>query len=270
MKRQMRGNQQPPERPENPLARLGIKAAVTKKWEGKSAELKAEANAEAGEILLYGPIVDDFERELMDWWFGEGLCVSAKSFREKLAEIEGNVLVRINSPGGDVWECDGIMNAIIERRNAGDEINMIVDGLSASAASVIMVLGNHVKVGKLSSVMIHEISGLMYGNKRDFRDMADFLERFDKQAIDLYQKRMDEDEDATMKLLEAETWFDSDQVLENGLADEVVELDEDRMVENKGDDGLTDEEREAKAQREKDEQIFARRSQRMALLANAA
>ena len=203
------------------LARVGIPANVAAKWEEKSAELKMDE--EPGEILVYGPFIDDLTSE----FFGlEDLAVSSISFREKLKAIKGNVLLRINSPGGDVWEADAVMNAIIERRNDGDEVNMVVDGLAASAASLVMMRGNQVRAGKMSSIMIHECSCFEYGNKRDLRHAADMLEGIDGQAIELYKARLKKDEDEIMSLLEAETWYTADEALESGLIDEIVELED--------------------------------------------
>ena len=201
-------------RPENPLAFIGVPGSVTKRWEEITPTLKTDENT--GEILLYGPIVDQMWAELIEEWYGEGVVISAKQFRDKMAAIEGNILIRCNCPGGDVWEADGIMNAIVERRNAGDEVNLVIDGLAASAATLIMMRTQNIKAGKMSSVMIHESSLMIYGNKRELRDAAELLEGIDKQGISLYAERLDKDEKEIMSLLEEETWYTADEAVEAG------------------------------------------------------
>lgn len=255
-------------RPENPLARLGIPKTVTQKWEEITPTLKKDEGD--SEILLYGPIVDHITEGWVTEWYGEDAVVSAKGFREKLAAVEGNVLVRINSPGGDVWEADGIMNAIVERRNAGDEVNMVIDGLAASAATLVMMRGNGVKAGKMSSLMIHESSCMVYGNKRDLRNAADLLEGIDTQALALYSARLkDKDEDEIMALLEQETWYTADEALESGLIDEIIELD-DRTQDPDAGSGNGKAAMSAEELEEKKTEFLAQQNMRIAALGLAA
>ena len=134
-----------------------------------------------------------------------------------------------------MWEASGIINAIAERQKKGDKVNMVVDGLAASAASMVMVVGDGIEIAKLANIMIHECSALMYGNKRDFQEVADFLESKDKDAVGLYKERMtDKTEEEIMAMLEAETWFSPDEAVSAGLADSVVEITK-KKADNKDD-----------------------------------
>ena len=235
------------------LGMLGIPASVCDRWASEQpARLTAAAPAD-NEVLVYGPIVDGLEAAWLTEWFGENVVTSNPLFRERLNAVTGDVVVRIDSPGGDVWAASGIMTAITERRNAGAAVDIVVDGLAASAASLVMLAGGTIKVAPMASLMIHQASGLMYGTAGDFREMADFLDRIDNQAASLYAARMDKTVDEVMAELKAETWFTGPEAVEAGLADEVIALQE------AGDDGD-----------KKAADIFARRNLRLAALAGAA
>ena len=76
---------------------------------------------------------------------GDDLVVSARTFREALNKITGDVTVRINSPGGDAWEGSAIYQALVERRNSGAKVSAVVDGLAASAASMVMMAADDIR-----------------------------------------------------------------------------------------------------------------------------
>ena len=233
------------------LALLGIPAAVSDRW--SSSRLTAQVAAE-NEILIYGPIVPAIDASFFTEFLGDDLVVSNNIFRDRLHAINGDVTVRINSPGGDVWEASGMMTALTERRNAGDAVTVIVDGLAASAASLVMLAGGDIRVAPLASIMIHQTSGLMHGTAQEFRDMAEFLDRMDRQAASLYAVRMQMTEDAVLDALKEERWYTGPEAVATGLADGVIEL------ENRGTDNP-----EPQAS-----QMFARRNMRLAALASAA
>ena len=233
------------------LGMLGIPASVVERWESAPSRLRAASAAGDNEALVYGPIVDALDAARLTEMFGDGVVVSNNLFRERLNEIAGDAVVRIDSPGGDVWAASGIMTAIAERRSAGDAVDIVVDGLAASVASLVMVAGGNIKVAPMASLMIHRASGLMYGTASDFRDMADFLNRVDKQAAGLYAARMDKSIEEVLADLKNETWFTGPEAVEAGLADEVIAL-------GSGDDD------------KKAADVFARRNLRLAALAGAA
>ncbi len=228
------------------LAMLGIPAGVVERWDGSGLVNQAAAD---GEVLVYGPIVDGLEAAWISEFLGD-VVMSNAMFRERLNAIEGDVLVRIDSPGGDVWSASGIMTAITERRNAGDNVDVVIDGLAASAASLVMLAGGTVRVAPMASIMIHQASGLMSGTAEEFREMADFLGRIDAQAAELYAQRMDKSEAEVMADLQNVTWFTGPEAVEAGLADEVISL-ESRKTNNAAD-------------------MFARRNLRLAALTGAA
>ena len=210
-------------------ALLGITAPVRERWDGLTVANQA---AGEGEILLYGPIVPGIEGAFMSEFVGDDIVVSARTFREALNQVEGDVTVRINSPGGDVWEGSSIFQALVERRNSGAKVSAIVDGLAASAASMIMMAAGDIQIGQTAHVMIHQNHGLLYGTAEDFATKASFLASADKELSALYGKRMDKSAAATLKLLQQETWYTSSEAVTAGLADGVVEIGKRPTVKN--------------------------------------
>ena len=227
---------------------IGISASVSSKWEGTRLNNQVAAD---NEILVYGPIVDGIEEAFWSEWLGEGLFTSNNSFRERLNAISGDVVMRIDSPGGDVWAASGIMAAISERRAKGDSVTAKVDGLAASAASLVMLAVESIEAAPMSSFMIHRASGFMYGDTEDFAKMADFLAKTDKSGMKLYTARMNLKEAEVTAALAEETWYTADEALEVGLIDSVMEL----SPSNAGDD---EDEMEMAAA------MFAQRNMRMA------
>ena len=210
-------------------ALLGITATVRERWDGLTVANQA---AGEGEVMLYGPIVPGIEGAFVSEFVGDSLVVSARTFREALNQVDGDVTVRINSPGGDAWEGSSIFQALVERRNSGDKISAVVDGLAASAASVVMMAAEDIRVGNLAHVMIHQNHGLLYGTSEDFAAKAEFLAKADKELSALYGKRMNKSAAALLKLLQQETWYTSSEAVTAGLADGVVEIANSPAVKN--------------------------------------
>ena len=200
----------------------GMTDAAIAKYDALEIKAEDRAAAKDGEILVYGPIVTKIEADFMREWFGITEMVTNEGFREALNDIEGDVMLRINSPGGDVWEASGIVTAISERRNAGGKVDAIVDGLAASSASLISSTAEHVAIAELGAMMVHEAMTFQFGNKRDLREAADFLGKVDAQFVELYGRRMDKDAAEVAAILEAETWYTASEAIEAGLADEMI------------------------------------------------
>ena len=111
-------------------------------------------------------------------------------------------------------------------------MSAVVDGLSASAASMIMMAAKDIRIGQVAHVMIHQNHGLLYGTAEDFASKADLLKRFDGEVAALYAERMDTSAAATLKLMQQETWYTSSEAVKAGLADGVVEIAKTPAVKN--------------------------------------
>ena len=127
--------------------------------------------------------------------------------------------VRINSEGGSAFDGFAIFNAL-KTHAAG--VNVFVDGLAASAASVIAMAGSKIIMGPMSYLMIHEAWGGFIGNKRDFRKQAELLENIDNTSIEQYARRTKNEPEQVREWLEAETWWNAQQAVDMGMADEMA------------------------------------------------
>jgi len=149
-------------------------------------------------------------------WFG----VEAQTFVQDLKAIKGEVLVRINSPGGSVWDGMAIYNAI-QSRNEGT--NTIVDGLAASAASYIALAGNSVSMSEGAFLMIHEPWSVVVGAASDMRKEADLLDKVNGQIAGFFVKKSGRSLSEVKQKMADETWFTGPEAKEFGIVDEVVE-----------------------------------------------
>ena len=228
------------------LGNLGLNKSVAENWLSRvspSEENRPEnfvspaalrQNKAENEVYLYGVIVDAMEQAWIEGWLGEGLTVSNTSFRNELNDISGDVVIRIDSPGGSVWQTSGIIAAITERQKAGDTITARIDGLAASGASLVAVIPSHVAMAPLSHIMIHQSHSWAFGTSTDLRKSAELLEKTDNQQVSIYSKRLSKSRNEIMKLLSEETWFSPEEALEAGLVDELVEIDVDANAQHSG------------------------------------
>lgn len=168
------------------------------------------------------PSISIYEVIGEDPWTGGGVTV--KRVDAALRSI-GNkdVVVNINSPGGDVFEGIAIYNRLREHQG---KITVKVLGLAASAASVIAMAGDEVQIGASSFLMIHNAWVLAIGNRHDMREVADFLEPFDRALADVYVARSRQDLGTVQAAMDAETWFNGSQAVELGYADSLLAADE--------------------------------------------
>ena len=146
------------------------------------------------------------------WW-----GVSAAEFVEQLDALDVDELeVHVNSPGGAVWDGIAIMNALKAHRA---KVIMIVDGLAASAASIVAMAGDEVVMAEGSQMMIHQASGGVWGNADYIRDMAAILDKIDNNLAGIYARRTGTPRASWLDLMRAETWYNADEAVEAGLAD---------------------------------------------------
>lgn len=149
-------------------------------------------------------------------WFG----ITAEAVAAALEEITAEEIeVQINSLGGDVFDGIAIYNAL---RAHPARITTRVDSMAASIASVIAQAGDHRVMLTGSQMMIHEAWGFAIGRASEMRELADILDKQSRIIAAIYAERSDGDLDHFMELMVAETWFDADETVEAGLADEVV------------------------------------------------
>jgi ATP-dependent Clp protease, protease subunit len=165
---------------------------------------------DVAEMLIYSVIGEDF--------FGEG--VTAKAFRDQLKTIKAKTLnLRINSPGGNVFEAAAILAALDDWKG---RIEVDVDGLAASAASVVAMSGDRVRMASNAMMMIHDPYTSVRGSAEEMRSTAEVLDKVKGQIIATYQRRSKRSEGELSAMMSAETWLVGKDAVDAGLADEVV------------------------------------------------
>ena len=165
------------------------------------------------EILLYGPIGEDF-------WEPEN-SITAKSIMSQLADMTGDVTVRISSGGGDVYAGIDIMNAL--KNYDGGEVTVIVESLAASAASFIAVGGaDRVLMRSSSELMVHRAWTWVEGNADEVAKTLKDLERQDTKLANIYAAKAGGTVEDWLAAMSDETWYTADEAVAAGLADEVI------------------------------------------------
>lgn len=181
--------------------------------------LKAD---DVAEVLVYDVIGDDY--------FGG---VSARTFRDQLKGVSARTLnLRINSPGGSVTEAAAMLAALDGYKGT---VEVDVDGVAASAASVLMVAGKTVRIAADALVMIHDPRVVLnFGGaftKEDLLDLSgkflkdgDLLDKVKQNILDRYERKTDgkTDRGALAEMMAAETWFTAQEAVDAGLADAVT------------------------------------------------
>ena len=205
-------------------AHYGIRPRAFEGWRNAvpSVGLAATAEPVSGEILIYGLILPHEESTFLRDCFGDETSMSALMFRDLLAAIDGEVTLRINSPGGDVWEASAMINAIDVRREAGGVVNAVIDGIAASAASLLAMACGNVRMARMGTLMIHEAAGGIYGTMEDMNRAAALLGGIDDAAAQVYAKRTSGTVAEMRALMVAETYMSATQSLEQKFVDAVV------------------------------------------------
>ncbi|KPP88215.1 MAG: Protease subunit of ATP-dependent Clp protease [Rhodobacteraceae bacterium HLUCCO07] len=148
--------------------------------------------------------------------------VSAKGFLAELGALpEGTpVDLRLNSPGGSVFDAVAIHNAL--KRHAGP-VTVWIDGIAASAASYIAMAGDEIVMPENAFLMIHDPSGLVMGTAEDMRAMAEALDKVKGSLVSGYAAKSGRTPEEVSALMAAETWFDASDAVAQGFADRLVE-----------------------------------------------
>lgn len=157
-----------------------------------------------------------------DYWTGEG--VTAKSVSKSLAAMKGkDVTVNINSPGGSMFEGLAIYNLL---REHDGKITVKVLSIAASAASIIAMAGDEIQVAKSGFIMIHNAWVYASGNRVDLREVADYLEPFDKSMAGIYADRTGLKHDEIVSLMDAESYISGQDAVDQGFADALLDADQ--------------------------------------------
>ena len=208
-------------------AHYGIAPQAFEKWAGFEPNMRASTSGDAGnEIQIYGLILPHEEVTFLRDCFGDETAMSGKMFREAMEAIEGPVKLRINSDGGDVFEASVMLQTIRDRQGEGHAVNCCIDGIAASAASMLAVAGSEIEIAEMGFVMIHEAAGGMYGRAQDMETGAKMLRDMNASVANVYAERTGMERDEILAMMDAETYLNAEDAVEKGFADSMAKAPE--------------------------------------------
>lgn len=210
-------------------------------------------------LFLNGEISDET-------WYGDE--VTPKLFKDELNSGEGDITVWINSPGGDVFAAAQIYNML---RDYKGSVTVKIDGLAASAASVIAVAGDTVLMSPVAMMMIHNPATLAIGNAKEMEKAIGMLNEVKESILNAYEDKTGLKRSKLSKMMDDETWFNAKKAVELGFADRILfasekeepeeEDEETKPKPNEGDgEGDEDEEKGKKLSLKADSVMFSRRA----------
>ena len=202
--------------------------------------------------------VPDMERTLFlngmisdETWYGDE--VTPQLFKDELNAGNGNITVWINSPGGDVFAAAQIYNML---RDYKGSVTVKIDGIAASAASVIAMAGNTVCVSPVAMMMIHNPATMAMGEAKDMQKAIAMLNEVKESILNAYESKTGLTRARLSHMMDDETWFNAKKAVELGFADKILfDSDEDekkKEPEKKPDEGSEGEEEEKKDDGEKE------------------
>lgn len=186
-------------------ALLNARQALPRAGIENRPRLQTTENGDVTDLMIYDEIS----------WFG----ICAQDVVDALAGVKGDLHVRINSPGGDVFDGVAIYNALADHDG---NVMVTVDGLAASAASFIAMAGDTIRMNRGTQMMIHDASGLCIGNAAEMSEMAGLLNKVSDTIAGIYADRTGVDAADWRERMLAETWYNADEAVTAGLATEMA------------------------------------------------
>lgn len=145
--------------------------------------------------------------------------VTAKDFRDQLKGVEGDFTLRINSPGGDVFDGIAIFNDLLAHKG---KVHIEVSGIAASIASVIAMAGDSIAIAPNAFFMIHNAWTGAWGNRHDFTETAAVLAQIDEAIARTYAGRAKSGIRAIREMMDGETWMNAAAAIDKGFADKLL------------------------------------------------
>ena len=168
--------------------------------------------------------VPDMERTLFlngmisdETWYGDE--VTPQLFKDELNAGNGNITVWINSPGGDVFAAAQIYNML---RDYKGSVTVKIDGIAASAASVIAMAGDTVCVSPVAMMMIHNPATMAMGEAKDMQKAIAMLNEVKESILNAYEFKTGLTRARLSHMMDDETWFNAKKAVELGFADDVL------------------------------------------------
>ena len=194
---------------------------MKKFWKWKNQVMKNQNEEEVIERILFlnGTIAEES-------WFDDD--VTPQLFKDELNKGNGNITVWINSPGGDCVAAAQIYNMLIDYKG---DVTVKIDGIAASAASVIAMAGTKVLMSPVSMLMIHNPMTIAFGNKGEMEKAISMLDEVKESIINAYEIKTGLSRAKLSHLMDSETWMDANKAVELGFADDILKRSETTDVE---------------------------------------
>jgi len=170
--------------------------------------------AEGNELMLYGVIGSYWED------------LDSQIIVKTIKEMKGDITVKVNSPGGDVFDGIAIMNALKEHtRNGKGAVTVIVEALAASIASVIAMAGSKIIMSEGAFMMIHNPWTIAAGDSAEFKKTAGVLDQITESLNGIYSRKTGKSVEEITEMMNAETWMSAKDAVEMGFADSTDETE---------------------------------------------
>lgn len=153
-------------------------------------------------------------------WFDDDITPAL--FKEELLSGSGDITVWINSPGGDCVAAAQIYNMLMDYKG---NVTVKIDGIAASAASVIAMAGTKIMVSPVSMLMIHNPATMAFGDSAEMQKAIAMLEEVKESIINAYEIKTGLSRAKISHLMDAETWMNANMAIELGFADEIMKRD---------------------------------------------
>lgn len=226
-------------------------------WNWKSRKTLNQANEEVAERILelHGTIAEES-------WFDDD--VTPQLFKDELNAGSGDITVWINSPGGDCVAAAQIYNMLTQYKG---NVTVKIDGIAASAASVIAMAGNMVLMSPVSMMMIHNPATVAFGDHAEMQKAIDMLAEVKESIINAYVIKTGLTRSKLSHLMDAETWMDANKAVELGFADDIITRAETKPnTEVLDEEDEEDESTEEKEKKPSDSMLFSRKAVNNALI----
>lgn len=161
-----------------------------------------------------------------DTWFGDE--ITPAMFRNELSKVNGNLTVWLNSPGGDVFAASQIYTML---KNHKGKVTVKIDGIAASAASVVAMAGDETLIAPTAMLMIHDPACYAAGNKADMEKAIELLEEVKESIINAYEEKCHLSRSKIAKMMSEETWLNAKKALQLGFVDGILFAKEKQPVE---------------------------------------
>ncbi|MDU2265253.1 head maturation protease, ClpP-related [Clostridium celatum] len=160
-----------------------------------------------------------------DSWFDDD--ITPKQFKSELTNSEGDIVVWLNSPGGDVFAASQIYNMLKEYDG---KVTVKIDGIAASAASVIAMAGSEILMSPVAMMMIHNPATVIFGEASDLQSGIEMLSEVKESIVNAYEQKTSLPRNKISKMMDAETWFNAQKAVELGFADKVLYEDSEEVT----------------------------------------